>query len=84
MDEELLIVLHSSSTMGSVAWVEKFKMAPTQSYKICKAALHMLNAQYALDFADAGFTFLCVSPGVSAIHFLNRLPAPNTDSFVSG
>ncbi|KAH8686617.1 hypothetical protein GQ44DRAFT_638772 [Phaeosphaeriaceae sp. PMI808] len=38
-------------------------MAPTQAYKISKAALHMLNAQYALDHADAGFTFLCVSPG---------------------
>jgi NAD(P)-dependent dehydrogenase (short-subunit alcohol dehydrogenase family) len=50
--------------MGSVSWAAKYKMAPTQAYKISKAALHMLNAQYALDHEDAGFTFLCVSPGV--------------------
>ena len=51
--------------MGSLTWAPKYKMAPTQAYKVSKAALHMLNAQYALDHADAGFTFLCVSPGVS-------------------
>lgn len=55
----------SSSSMGSVSWAPKFKLSPTPSYKISKAALHMLNAQYALDHAEAGFTFLCVSPGVS-------------------
>jgi NAD(P)-dependent dehydrogenase (short-subunit alcohol dehydrogenase family) len=53
--------------MGSLSWAAKYKMAPTQAYKISKAALHMLNAQYALDHADAGFIFLCVSPGVMQI-----------------
>lgn len=33
----------------------------------------MLNAQYALDHAEAGFTFLCVSPGVSMYHPLPEL-----------
>ncbi|KAL8718595.1 MAG: hypothetical protein Q9225_004280 [Loekoesia sp. 1 TL-2023] len=56
-------VINVSSSMGSVSWAAKFKMAPTQAYKISKAALHMLNAQYAMDHAEAGFTFLCVSPG---------------------
>ena len=28
--------------------------------------MNMLNAQYALDHAEAGFTFLCVSPGVGS------------------
>ena len=51
--------------MGSISWAAKFKLAPSPAYKISKAALHMLNAQYALDYAEAGFTFLCVSPGVS-------------------
>jgi NAD(P)-dependent dehydrogenase (short-subunit alcohol dehydrogenase family) len=35
------------------------------SYKITKAALNMLTKQYALEFADAGFTFVVISPGVS-------------------
>jgi NAD(P)-dependent dehydrogenase (short-subunit alcohol dehydrogenase family) len=51
--------------MGSITWASKYKMAPTQAYKVSKAALNMLSAQYALDHADAGFTFLCVSPGVN-------------------
>jgi len=56
-------VINVSSSMGSIAWAPKYKMAPTQAYKVSKAALHMLNVQYAMDHADAGFTFLCVSPG---------------------
>jgi NAD(P)-dependent dehydrogenase (short-subunit alcohol dehydrogenase family) len=51
--------------MGSISWAGKFAMAPIQAYKVSKAALNMLNAQYALDHAEAGFTFLCVSPGVN-------------------
>lgn len=45
--------------------LKKYKRAPSSAYKISKAALYMLNAQYALDHAEAGFTFVCVSPGVS-------------------
>jgi NAD(P)-dependent dehydrogenase (short-subunit alcohol dehydrogenase family) len=35
------------------------------AYKISKAALNMLTVQYAQQYADEGFTFLAVSPGVS-------------------
>ncbi|KAL8727918.1 MAG: hypothetical protein Q9181_005531 [Wetmoreana brouardii] len=56
-------IINVSTSMGSIAWAAKYKLAPAQSYKISKAALHMLNAQYALDHAEAGFVFLCVSPG---------------------
>ncbi|KAK5109026.1 hypothetical protein LTR62_007574 [Meristemomyces frigidus] len=56
-------VINVSSTLGSIAWADKFAQGPVQAYKISKAALNMLNAQYALDFAGAGFTFLAVSPG---------------------
>ncbi|KAK4570134.1 hypothetical protein LTR86_002214 [Recurvomyces mirabilis] len=56
-------VINVSSTLGSIAWVDKFAKGPVQAYKISKAALNMLNAQYALDYADTGFTFLAVSPG---------------------
>ena len=41
-----------------------FTSAPSPAYKVSKAALNMLNAQWALRYKDAGFTFLCVSPGV--------------------
>jgi NAD(P)-dependent dehydrogenase (short-subunit alcohol dehydrogenase family) len=56
---------HRSSTLGSIAWAEKFKLGPVPEYKISKTALNMLNKQYAMEFADAGFTFLLISPGVS-------------------
>jgi len=59
--------------MGAISWAEQYKRAPSQAYKISKAALHMLNAQYALDHAQDGFTFLCVSPGVSKHHWLGWL-----------
>lgn len=51
--------------MGSIEWADAFAKAPGQAYKTSKSALHMLNKQYALDYAEDGFTFLCVSPGVS-------------------
>ena len=54
----------SSSSMGSISLCKSYRCAPSQAYKVSKAALHMLNAQYAMEHADAGFTFLCVSPGV--------------------
>jgi NAD(P)-dependent dehydrogenase (short-subunit alcohol dehydrogenase family) len=53
--------------MGSIAWAHKYKLAPTPSYKVSKAALNMLNTVYALEYADAGFTFLLVSPGVRVL-----------------
>ncbi|WPH01305.1 Hypothetical protein R9X50_00414400 [Acrodontium crateriforme] len=56
-------VISMSSTLGAISWAQKFKLSPTPAYKISKAALNMLNTQYALDYADAGFTFLLVSPG---------------------
>ncbi|KAG8630213.1 hypothetical protein KVT40_001832 [Elsinoe batatas] len=56
-------VINISSTLGSVAWADGFALAPGQAYKISKSALHMLNKQYAIDHADEGFTFLCISPG---------------------
>ncbi|KAL9611165.1 MAG: hypothetical protein Q9167_004187 [Letrouitia subvulpina] len=56
-------VINVSSSVGSIAWAEKFKAVPAPDYKISKAGLHMLTMQYALEHAQAGFTFLCVSPG---------------------
>ena len=51
--------------MGSIAYAERFKVAPTHAYKVSKAGLNMLTVQYAMEYADQGFTFLAISPGVS-------------------
>ena len=40
-------------------------MVPTSAYKISKTALNMLNKHWSMDYADKGFTFLLLSPGVS-------------------
>ena len=56
--------LRSSSSVGSIAWAERFGMNPAHAYKISKAGLNMLNAQYVLEHKEDGFIFLCISPGV--------------------
>lgn len=42
-----------------------YETQPCFAYKISKAALNMMNVQYAQQYAEEGFTFLAVSPGVS-------------------
>ena len=44
---------------------DAFKSMPVPAYKISKAALSMLTVQYAHQYANDGFTFLGISPGVS-------------------
>lgn len=61
----LTVLLQRSSTMGSIALAEKNKDLPVHGYQISKAAVNMLNAQYAHEHADEGFTFMLISPGVS-------------------
>ena len=63
--------------MGSITQVERYTFAPTPAYKITKAALNMLTAQYAQDFAEEGVTFLAISPGVSH-DLLKSLLSPKT------
>ena len=50
--------------MGSIAYTERYEFAQTPEYKISKAAMNMLTAQYAMEYRAAGFTFLAISPGV--------------------
>lgn len=56
--------------MGSIGLSSQFKSLPGPSYKITKAALNMLTVQYAHAYAEEGFTFQAVSPGVSPSPFL--------------
>ncbi|KAF7193793.1 putative oxidoreductase [Pseudocercospora fuligena] len=60
-------VINISTTMGSIAMTRDYSFAPTQAYKISKAGMNMLNAQWAMEFEKEGFTFLAVSPGVSIV-----------------
>lgn len=48
---------------------DAFGALSTPAYKITKAALNMLTVQYAQQYADDGFTFLGISPGVSEARF---------------
>lgn len=57
--------------MGSNGWAWFTKHAPSPAYKIAKAAMNMLNTQYAMYLQDEGFTCLLISPGVSPIHHDN-------------
>lgn len=52
--------------MGSFGLSSVFKPLPAPAYKITKAALNMLTVQYAQSYAQDGFTFMAISPGVSA------------------
>ena len=60
-----LIIITSSSGFGSFAYVAYTAAIPADAYNISKAALNMLTVRYAHQYADAGFTVVALSPGVS-------------------
>lgn len=59
--------------MGSIAKAKVYAQLPCPAYKITKAALNMMNVQYAQEYAEEGFTFLAVSPGVSKWNLCSSL-----------
>lgn len=60
-----VLIMVSSTSLGSITLAPKYHThMPTPAYKISKAALNMLTVQYAMDFADQGFTFFAICPGV--------------------
>ncbi|POR36187.1 Putative short chain oxidoreductase [Tolypocladium paradoxum] len=56
-------VVNLSSAHGSIAMAPDFMSSPAPAYKISKAALNMLTAQYAQSLASQGFTVIAISPG---------------------
>ena len=58
-------IINISTSLGSIAYARQTSFAPVHAYKISKAALNMLTAQYAVDLEKDGFCVLAVSPGVS-------------------
>lgn len=58
-------MIYRSTTLGSFAKAEVYRLSPTPAYKITKAALNMLTVQYAQQYEADGFTVVAISPGVS-------------------
>ncbi|MCJ1442568.1 MAG: hypothetical protein MMC23_003064 [Stictis urceolatum] len=56
-------LVNISSTLGSIAMKGYSEKAPCPSYKISKAALNMMSAQYSLELGPKGFTVVHVNPG---------------------
>ncbi|KAM0263894.1 hypothetical protein ACHAQJ_000929 [Trichoderma viride] len=56
-------IIMISSSVASVAWVDRYSWSPTFAYKITKTAMSMLTAQYAMEYKKEGFTFLAINPG---------------------
>ncbi|PMD19907.1 putative short chain oxidoreductase [Hyaloscypha hepaticicola] len=56
-------VANITTTLGSISRAKDYNFSPTPAYKISKAAMNMLTVQYALGYADQGFTIFVISPG---------------------
>ncbi|KAK5097919.1 hypothetical protein LTS08_006674 [Lithohypha guttulata] len=56
-------IVNISTTLGSMTQVHKYSWASNYSYKISKAAMNMLTAQYAIGLGQEGFTTISVTPG---------------------
>ncbi|KAE9365578.1 dehydrogenase [Stipitochalara longipes BDJ] len=56
-------IVNVTTTLGSIAMVGIFAQTPCPAYKISKAMLNMLTAQYSLEYAARGFTIFAISPG---------------------
>ncbi|KAL3427739.1 short chain oxidoreductase [Phlyctema vagabunda] len=58
-------IMNISTTLGSLALAPRYQFFSVPAYKITKAALNMLTVQYALEYAERGYIFISLSPGVS-------------------
>ncbi|KAH7360167.1 short chain dehydrogenase reductase [Rhexocercosporidium sp. MPI-PUGE-AT-0058] len=56
-------VVNITTTLGSFGLAPQYTLSPAPAYKISKAALNMLTVQYAMDYAEKGFTIFALSPG---------------------
>ncbi|CZT51343.1 related to short chain oxidoreductase (CsgA) [Rhynchosporium secalis] len=56
-------IVNITTTLGSLGLAGSYSFSPSPAYKITKAALNMLTIQYALDYAEKGFTIFALSPG---------------------
>lgn len=70
LDQELHLLrkltrIIRSSGLGSFAYAPHVVSMPSDAYNISKTALNMLTVRWAHQYADAGFTIVSISPGVS-------------------
>ncbi|CZT05500.1 related to short chain oxidoreductase (CsgA) [Rhynchosporium agropyri] len=67
-------IVNITTTLGSLGLAGSYSFSPSPAYKITKAALNMLTIQYALDYAEKGFTIFALSPGVSKLTYSYYVP----------
>ena len=65
--------------MGDLDFTLALKWVGHAPYSISKAALAMVNAKYAVEYQDEGFTFLAIAPGLVSTGIEPR----ELESFVS-
>ncbi|OQD91103.1 hypothetical protein PENANT_c001G01368 [Penicillium antarcticum] len=56
-------ILNMGSSVGAISNARKWAQIPCPAYKISKAALNSLTAQYAIEYEKDGFAFFSVCPG---------------------
>ncbi|KAH8804302.1 short-chain dehydrogenase-like protein [Flagelloscypha sp. PMI_526] len=61
-------IANVSSPLGLLSLVPRYGVIPSPAYKISKAALNMLTAQYANDLVKDDFKVFCVNPGWVKTH----------------
>jgi NAD(P)-dependent dehydrogenase (short-subunit alcohol dehydrogenase family) len=57
-------LINRSTSLGSISLSQQSHSMPGPAYKITKAALNMLTAQYAHTYGKEGFVIFALSPGV--------------------
>jgi NAD(P)-dependent dehydrogenase (short-subunit alcohol dehydrogenase family) len=57
-------VITLGSAVGDVEFTLASKWVGHAPYSISKAAITMVNAKYAVEYQDEGFTFLTIAPGL--------------------
>jgi NAD(P)-dependent dehydrogenase (short-subunit alcohol dehydrogenase family) len=62
--------------MGSISRASDYNFMPVPAYKVSKAALNALTVQYSIAFAERGFTFLAITPGVCIPLLRNDAKSP--------
>lgn len=59
-------VVTLSSGLGDLDLTLKSGFMGQFAYSVSKAAVNMMNAKYAAEYAEQGFVFLAISPGLVA------------------
>jgi NAD(P)-dependent dehydrogenase (short-subunit alcohol dehydrogenase family) len=63
-------VVHISSGIGDMDWVNNYDLYSSPLYSTSKAAMNMINAKFSTQFKKDGVLFLSICPGMVEVgHF---------------